>query len=204
MDYADIDNVKLGFANQSLSAGQQARLQTNLTEASRAIDRELAQTSDPSSDNYLMLETVVNEELRAIVDRQGRITCYPHKPTISQVTSLSYRQVPGDDWHPGVLPLRSVIRRDRVMVWSYLNFRSDEFFVQVSYVGGYAEDGHPEQLPGEIHRVAKVLAIRYYHEEEGGLNDAMGVTDFGTPIITKAMPIESKIALSRYKRAQAW
>ncbi len=208
MDYADINTVKLGFANQTLSAGQLARLQINLTEASRAIDRELSQSHEPGSDNYLRLDTVAGETLRAATDRDGNIICYPHKPTISTVTALAYRLRPQDTWIPAadpvVLPAMVVTDRDALTAYTGLQLRTNRLFVQVSYIGGYAHDNHPEEIPDEIQRVAKVLAIRYYHEEEGGLNDAMGVTDFGTPVITKAMPLESKQALRFYKRVHAW
>jgi hypothetical protein len=199
MDYTSPERVKAHL--HIAESTDDALLATLVTAASRAIDRKCTQSTAPEAENYFALETVSEELLRAQVDGSGVLKCWPHKPTLASVSSLTYRRTPLEIW--------TTVATDRIMTvgaqvqaWPTATVHPDRYYVRLSYTGGYATA--VEQLPADLVEAATVLASRYYREAETGLNDALGIAEIGQMVYTKALPVRVVDMLQPFIRKVPW
>jgi uncharacterized phiE125 gp8 family phage protein len=199
MDYTSIIRVK--NALKITGDGDDALLATLVTAASRAIDRKCTGAKATDAADYFALEMVSDETLRAFVGSDEVIRVWPHKPIITAVSSLSYRQTPLEDW-TSVATDRMMIDGGQVMAWPSETLRAGKYYVQLSYTGGYADDVN--DLPADLVEAATVLAARYYREDESGLTDAVGIAEIGQMVYTKAMPVRVLDMLHLFERHVPW
>lgn len=199
MDYTSAARVK--SALKVTGTGDDTLLATLVTAASRAIDRKCAGAKAADATDYFALETVTAETLRALVDGEEVLHCWPHKPVITAVSSLSYRQTPLEDW-TSVDAERIMMDGGQVMAWPTETLQPGRYYVQISYTGGYADT--VDNLPADLVEAATVLAARYYREAEGGLTDAMGIVEIGQLVYTKALPARVADMLKPFKRKIPW
>jgi hypothetical protein len=191
MDYTTTALVKTAMGTSASTDDTQiAKL---VTAASRAIDRHLAGAI--RSDDYLKSETVSSELGRGIVDSNGVIHYWAHKPVITAVTLFSYAYDP-------VQALVSVdttrIRTEGSQVMAYAYASRGRPFVTISYTGGLATT--QAGLPEDVIEAATILGVRYYKEAKSGLSDSIGVAELGMLIYTKTWPIRVLDMLAPYAR----
>lgn len=106
-----------------------------VTGMSRAIDTYCNQA--------FSLESYSNQVLRAVVDVEGVLTCYPPVPTMSTPTAASWRQARSSSWVDldeaqldlEVNPFGCVAR---VLDQDYSPYRGGRLQMRLSYSGGYA------------------------------------------------------------------
>ena len=178
-----------------------------VAQVSRDIDRYCTGSSDISSDDYFMLEDVVDEIVPGNIDRRQRLLFYPRKSVVNSVASAAYRITPMDAWTNVEGCFANGIE---AWVWlagvSYSRHEPSmlptKCQVKVTYNGGFANS--PAGLPGDLVQAATQLVIRAYHEYESGLNDAVGNDETGIYIYNKAMPLTIRRKLELYMRPVGW
>ena len=199
MDYTTSANVIAALhVKGALDNTLIARL---VTAASRTVDRLC--TGSMNGDNYFTLADVVNERLSGVVDVQGNILCWPKKAPVNTVKSISYRESPIGGWNTVDLSsnpdLAEIVGPYSLKAWTQLNRRPTRLQLQVSYNGGYADD--PAGLPADLVELASLMAGRIYREDEGGLQDAIGIATIGSIQFTKAVPERFEYLLSQFRRS---
>lgn len=198
MDYTTASLVKTEVLRTSETADD-AIIATVVTAASRAIDRHCTGAMPPASDDYFELESVAGQIITGTVNKEGTILCYPRKPVVTAVSTLSYRSSPQVDWIDVDL---DAVEIDGGVVRAWLNLgRRGDLRVKISFTGGLATDAG--SLPADLVEAATVLAGRFYKEAEAGLNDAIGTAD-GVLLYTKAFPPRLVKMLKSYKRWVKW
>lgn len=199
MDYTDLGRVK-----QALGASESADddlLNRVIADASREIDRRCTGASGPDVVDYFLHETVTDEICRAVVDVDGSILAYPHKPYVSSVTAFAYRTNPRSSWVSAPADY-IVIDAATVVAWVGLAERPHNMQVKLSYAGGFAD--RVDDLPADLVQACTTLAIRFYREMRTGLSDSIGVAELGTIIYTKAIPVRVAESLRQYQRISPW
>lgn len=189
---------------RSASDGKETTLDaTRLPEvcaaASRAIDR-LCTGVPGESDNYLLLESVTNQILKGTVDANGGLLCYPRKPRVVSVSSLSWRWSPRDLWET-VEPDLVTMDGYTVRAWTTIPDRGDSQ-VRISFSGGLAAE--QKDLPADVVDFATMLAIRILKEERGGMSDVVGIDQMGVLLYTKSFPERLMRSLDPYVRKLRW
>lgn len=199
MDYTDLGRVK-----QALGASETADdnlLSRVIADASREIDRRCVGASGPGVADYFLSETVTDEICRAVVDANGNINAYPHKPYISSVVAFAYRTSPLSSWI-SVSTDYVTIDGGALIGWAGLTERPKLMQAKLSYVGGYASQ--VDDLPADLVQACTTLAIRFYKEMRTGLSDSIGVAELGTIVYTKAIPVRVAETLRQYQRISPW
>ncbi len=197
MDYTDLARLK--NAMDSTKDTKDDVLLDYIGQASRSID--LMVTGMPGVANYFQMEDVVGEILtNGVVDSEGRLTVFPHKPVTVSVASLEYRAALKDTWKVADPNLISVEYESVVfeggLVWS------DKMYTRISYTGGFALT-EPE-LPLDILELGTLLSLRLYKEDRSGAGDSIGVAELGTMVYTKAFPSRATEILRHYARVAPW
>ena len=204
MDYTTSANVLSAMGANApsanpLGATEQALIDSYVARVSRVIDRYIT-NAETGSDDYLKSETKTAEILRGQVDKDGSIVVFAHKPNVTNVASLEYRYSPRDDWK-AVTSVGYVVT-DGYRLTVYEGLSRGPIYVRITYTGGLASA--TASLPADIIEAATVLAIRYYKEARGGLEDVIGVADFGQPVYSKSMPARVREILAPYERPVPW
>jgi len=202
MDYTTLERVQ--FEANIQTADDDDRLEKLITAASRAIDRKITGESTNESDNYLLHETVTNQLLNGRLDSVGNIICYAHKPVVTDVTAMSYRFKPSENWI-AIIPSLVVFNGMRIEAWTELdNYSAQRIFTRITYDGGLAEDDEIDELPADIVEAATILTIRFWREAQSGLADSIGVAELGQLIYTKAWPVRVLDILEPFMRRIPW
>lgn len=199
MDYTDLTRVKQ--AMQSSETEQDSVLSTFITRASRYLDKLC--TSQSNANDYFKAEDVVDEILtNGVVDGQGILTLFPHKPIVSSIASLSYKYSLRESYREAdlslTLPLQTMIIYEGA-------FPSGTFvYAKVSYHGGLGAT--LADLPEDFIDLATIMTIRLYKEARSGLGDSIGVAELGTLTYTRAFPIRvlSQLNIGNYMRTAPW
>ena len=199
MDYTTVAQVKSALRVQETA--DDLYLGQLVTEASRALDRICARSIDAT--NFFELEDITDEELIGQVNQYGHILCWPHKPKITAVTSLTYRFNPLEEYLT-VDPSRLTINKLReVEAWTFLSAgRRGDVRVKVSYTGGFSAS--PGSLPADLTNLAALLTARFYRESESGLSDVIGLADMTTVNYTKALPQRLALMIRPFVRTIPW
>lgn len=151
--------------------------------------------------DYLKAETKT-ETVFGVVDNKAVVICYPHKPSVTSVTSFAFRKTPMDDLQ-AVDPSRMFLSGGRIEAFpTTTTVISCRVQITLTYVGGLA--AAVADLPADIQEAATITAIRYYREAESGLSDSIGLAEFSTMIYTKAWPIRVLDMLQPYIRTVGW
>ncbi len=196
MNYTSVARVKLALgANET---ADDALLNTLIAASSRAIDRKC--TGAQNSNDYFTLAPVNDEVLRnGVVDRNGNLLCWPHKASVSSVSSLAYRYGPLDTWID-ISPDNVALTGNLVL--AALGLSRTRPWVRISYTGGLADN--IDNLPADLIEAATVLSVRYYREVKTGLSDSIGVAELGTLMYTQAWPVRVLDMLQPYIRIVPW
>jgi len=198
MDYTTLALVKSAIGAQS--TGKDTLLTALVTVVSRAIDRKCTGAVTADTENYFQQATVANEVSRWPVYQNAELRIFPHKPLVTAVSALSYRETPREDWVAVDSVSYLEIEQARVTYWG--SGLPDSVQVKISYTGGLATS--QSGLPGDLVEAATVLAARYFREELTGLTDAIGVDELGLLVYTKAMPARVRDMLAPFMRVVPW
>ncbi len=201
MDYTTLERVKQEL--KISETNDDVLLSAIITSASRAIDRRCTGVADVSAHNYFMLEAVTNEKLSGLVNQDGEIICYPHKPQIDSIQAFSYRK---NIVEPEYTLDVSRVSSEGMKVVAYPLILPEDCpgscKVTISYTGGFS--GSTAGLPEDLQEICALLAIRFYREAETGMSDAIGVAEIGQLVYTKAWPQRVVDQLDTYIRRQGW
>lgn len=196
MDYTSTDRVKRAIhANED---PDDQLISDLVTAASRALDKKCA--GSPDAEDYFVFQTVADEYVKGLVNKDGSILVFPHKSVIDSVISFSYRFNPRQNWQTVDPQLISIAGR-QVVAWANLSARGS-VDVKITYEGGYGTT--IEELPADFVEAVTLLAARYYREDESGVSDAIGVAELGTVMYTKAMPVRVLDLIRPYTRPVPW
>ena len=199
MDYTTLTLVKA--AMDSTENYQDSMLSYYITAASRMIDNLC--TSQPNVEDYFKLEAKTDEILtNAVVDYAGIMTCFPHKPRISSIQSLSYRFSMRDSWQ--VADLNWAMSLGEMVQWEGNLPSGTTPLVKISYTGGLAAS--VDALPKSFTDLATMLVVRFFKEARTGYGDSIGVAELSTIKFTEAFParlIES-INVGEWARMAPW
>lgn len=197
MDYTDLSRVRAALGMEEESNADDSLLAICITAASRAIDRRCTGVID--SDNYFELAEVAGEEIRGVVDRQGRIVCWPHKPWVQSVSALEVRRWPIQSWSALNVDTLEI---DGGLIVAWGGFDRGPARLRLSYTGGLASA--IDDLPADLVEAGTVLAVRFYKEARSSLADISGMAELGTLQYTKAIPVRVVEMLRPYKRMAGW
>lgn len=199
MDYTDPGRVH--DAMDSKETSKDPILADYISRASRLIDQLC--TGQPNVSDYFKQETILNEILtNGVINTDGVLTVYPHKPIIQSVQALSYRYRLSDAWISAdltrVIPIQESVEFEGSLKYN------DRVYAQVSYTGGLAAT--LDNLPLVLVEAATVMAVRLYKEARSGLSDSIGVAELGTLIYTKAFPVRviESLHAAGYMRMAPW
>lgn len=199
MDYTTLELVKQ--AMKSTETYQDSTLQFYISAASRYIDNLC--TSQPNVADYFKLEAITDEVLsNAVVDYMGILTVFPHKPRFASIQSLSYRYSMRSAYQSCDT---SWISLEGEMVRWEGNLPSGTApQVKISYTGGFAAT--PEALPKSFQDIATTMTIRLFKEARSGLSDAIGVSELGLLVYTKAFPtrVLETLQIGEFMRIAPW
>ena len=203
MDYTTLERVKWEIKSKLSVTTDDALLAAMITSASRALDRRCTGVADLSAHNYFQWEAVSNEKLNGLINSDGEIICYPHKPQIDTVTAFSYRKNIVETEY--TVPV-SRVSSEGCKVVAYPQNLPDEYpgkcKVTISYTGGFS--GSAAGLPEDLQEICALLVIRFYREAESGMSDAIGVAEIGQLVYTKAWPQRVVDQLDTFIRRQGW
>lgn len=159
-----------------------------VTAASRAIDRYCHQS--------FSTETYTDQRLRARIDQDGVLTCYPPVPTLTTPTAAAYRVGNALTWTALDLssidiethPHGSVVR---FLTPNLVAYRTQRSYVQLSYTGGYANRA---ALPDDLAWAARAVAWYEYQRRSAPL-DQTAMPSMGIVVIPGDWPrhITSKL-----------
>jgi hypothetical protein len=203
MDYTTLEQVKLEMRSDIAITTDDVLIGKLITAASRALDRRCTGVADTSAHNYFMYETKTNEKLNGLINADGEVICYPHKPQVDTIISFSYRK--------NIVETEYFVDASRVSsegckVVAYPINLPDEYpskcKVDLSYTGGFS--GSTAGLPEDFQEICALLAIRFYKEAATGMSDVIGVAEIGQLMYTKAWPQRVVDQLDSYIRRQGW
>lgn len=193
-DYTSATNVfnYLNSAGTSTDpvneASEMARLVTGM---SRAIDTYCNQAFSTA--------TYTNEVLRAVVDVEGVLTCYPAVPTMSTPTAAALRQ--GSNW--GALdtaqldveenPFGCVVR---TLGQDFSTQRGGRLRVRLSYTGGWA---NLAAVPSDFSWAMDALCAWAYQKRTAPI-DRTAIPEFGVLVIPSNWPGHIKQMFRNYVR----
>jgi len=200
MDYTTLAQVR--SALRIVETADDAYLSQLITEASRALDRICARSIDAT--DFFKLENLTDEVLIGQVNQYGHILCWPHKPKITTVTSLTYRFSPLEEYRSVDVASRVEINKLReVEAWTFLAAdRRGEVRIKISYTGGFSAS--PGDLPADFTNLAALFTARFYRETEAGLSDVIGLADLTTATYTKALPQRLVTMIKPFVRTVPW
>lgn len=198
MDYTTLAYCKSIIGNTETA--DDTLLGKAITAASRFLDRRCTGVDRLEAADYFALADVVDEEIKGQVDVKGRITCWPHKPVVNEVTALAYRRSPLQEWTSVDATLLEA-DGGQVVAWASLRERGT-LRVKLSYEGGLAET--VDDLPADFVEIATVLAVRFYREDKSALSDAIGIADTGMMQYTKALPARVVEMMKPWRRVVPW
>jgi len=223
MDYTTLTRLRNELHGKATA--DDALLGVMIAAASRAFDRKC--TGTPDAVNYFLLEAVTGEKLPGIIQLDGSIVCYPHKPVVTAVTSFTYYQ---NITQPTYTVDAARIEYAGCKVTAYPNplqiWQPKKCRVLISYTGGlgdcvddtagmttpascatggaYSAPTATTGLPSDLVELVTILAARYYREVEGSLGDTIGVAELSTMVYTKAWPTRVFEQMQPYIRKAGW
>jgi hypothetical protein len=183
-----------GSAGTSVDPVSEATVMAQLiTGMSRAIDLYCHQA--------FSLATYTADVLRALVDADGILTCYPAVPTMAAPSAVAWRPARASAWTdlvPGALDVE--INRfgcvARLLDKTYLNYRGARLQMRLSYVGGYADLA---ALPADFEWAMRSLCWWAY-QKRSAPQDKTAIPDLGVLIIPGDWPPHIKAMFGYYVR----
>lgn len=197
MDYTDIPRVRGALGAQENV--DDAILEGKITEASRTLDQVAVGLGVSNVADYFQYQASIVEDLRAIINSDGQMVCYPRKPEVTGVGSFQYRATPLQSWL-SVNVAHVEYFNGVVQAWG--PFPRGRYTVRLDYSGGLGAT--LDDLPADLINAATVMAVRLYREEKSGLTDTIGVAELGTLQYTAALPTRVVKMMQPYRRMYPW
>jgi hypothetical protein len=167
-------------------ANEMARLVTGM---SRAVDQWCNQA--------FSLATYTNQALRAVVDVEGVLTCYPAVPVMSTPTAASWGSRTFTTIDVTTLDVTNAPSGAVVRAFgSYGAARGQRLILRLSYTGGYA---NLAAMPEDFTWAVDGLCAWAYQKRSAPI-DATAAPAFGQLFIPSNWPGHIKTMLSNYKR----
>lgn len=195
-DYTTPANVfaylnSAGTGNDPIN--ETAEMQRLVTGMSRAVDQWCNQAFSITSYSA--------QELRAVVDVEGTLTCYPPVPTMSAPTLADYRQARSSSWVSLGTALIDVEENTfgcvvRTLDQNFSQWRGARLHMRLTYTGGYA---NLAALPSDLSWAMDALCGWAYQKRSGPI-DATAAPAFGQLFLPSNWPGHIKTMLSNYRR----
>jgi hypothetical protein len=195
IDYTSAANVKAYGDIINPTAEQDALLTSLVSAMSRQLDTYTNQT--------LSTNAYTGVVLRAQVDRDGLLLCWPTSPTLTTLTSAEYRLGASQTW---TTLSTSAIDLDELRSGCILRFlgvnlvalRGQRLQVRLTYTGGWA---NLAAVPADFEYLARRLVWWAYKKATAPIDKTADPLT-GQIIIPSAWPRDIKDALTPYKRLQ--
>lgn len=164
-----------------------------VTGMSRAVDQWCNQQFSTASYS--------GQELRAVVDVEGVLTCYPAVPTMSAPTAAAYRQARSSSWIDLSTAQIDVEENAfgcvvRTLDQNFSQWRGARLQMRLSYTGGYA---NLAALPTDFVWAMDALCGWAYQKRVAPI-DATAAPAFGQLYIPSNWPGHIKQMFGNYKR----
>lgn len=164
-----------------------------VTGMSRAIDTYCNQV--------FYQQTVVGETLRAVVDIEGALTCYPAVPAMTTPTAASYRRGAASTWVDLEASLLDVEQNIfgcvvRTLDRTFLSLRGQRLLMRLSYMGGWA---NLSAVPADFEWAVRALCWWAYQKRSAPI-DQTAAPEFGIITIPSNWPGHIKSMLRNYVR----
>lgn len=164
-----------------------------ITGMSRAIDTYCNQA--------FSTQTYTQDVLRAQVDADGVLTCYPAVPTMALPSAADWRQAKSSTWTALQAAQLDVEQNTfgcvvRVLDTTYLNYRGARLQMRLSYVGGYADMA---ALPSDFAWAVRSLCWWAY-QKRSAPQEKTAIPELGVLIIPGNWPPHIKGMFRDYVR----
>lgn len=164
-----------------------------VTGYSRAIDQYCNQAF--SADAY------TNQELRAVVDVEGVMTCYPKVPVMSTPSAASYRRGSSSSWVDLSASALDVEENTfgcvvRTLDQDFSGQRGQRLLMRLSYTGGYADLA---ALPSDFEWAMRALCWWAYQKRSAPA-DKTAIPEMGIVIVPSNWPPHIKGMFKPYVR----
>jgi hypothetical protein len=164
-----------------------------VTGMSRAIDAYCGQA--------LSVATYAAQTCRALVDRDGVLSCYPPVPTMAVPTAADWRTAKSSNWTALSssnldIEINSFGCVCRVLNGSYLGWRGTRVQMRLSYTGGWASLA---AVPPDFEWAMRSLCWWAY-QKRSAPSDRTAIPDLGVLIIPGNWPPHIKTMFKPYVR----
>lgn len=164
-----------------------------ITGMSRAIDVYCNQSF--SATNYS------SQQMRAVVDVEGVLTCYPAVPTISTIMAASYRLGNSSNWVALNAAQLDVDDNTfgcvvRTIGQNFLSLRGSRLLIRLSYTGGWADLA---AVPTDFEWAMRRLCWWAYKKREAPI-EKTAIPEMGVLIIPSSWPKDLREAFRSYVR----
>lgn len=148
-------------------------------------------------------ETYTARRLRAKVDKDGVLICYPPAPLLTAASSLEYRAGNAATWNAVGGTLDWEDRTEgaivRALGVSYLALRGQRVEVRLTYTGGYADAA---SLPDDLQWAARAAAWYEFQRRSAPL-DKTAIPAAGVVVIPGDWPPHILNRLSKHRKVTA-
>lgn len=160
---------------------------------SRAIDTYCNQA--------FSVATYTQEVLRAQIDAEGVLTCYPAVPTMATPTAADWRLAKSSSWTALIISGLDIEQNTfgcvvRVLDGGYLSYRGARLQMRLSYVGGWA---NLEAVPSDFQLAMDALCWWAY-QKRSAPQDQTAIPELGVLIIPGNWPPHIKGMFRSYVR----
>lgn len=182
-DYCTPDAVK-----QYLDAGGGTADDTLLARLCTAVSRAI----DTYTRQIWYEQLYAPLQIEALIDRDGALVCWPGVPTISTLTSASYRIGRGPSWLSAsvaandidVLERRSGVQLT-LLAGDLGRWRDQRVALRLSMTAGYAS---ADDLPADLAWYASLAAAAEYKKREAAGGDATAMPGIGPMNVPRDWP----------------
>jgi hypothetical protein len=177
------------FGNSAGTATSPVNEATVMASLVTAMSRAL----DAYCNQYLSLTTYTQQILRALVDQDGVLTCYPAVPTMSIPTAADFRVTPSSGWTAlatSNLDVEIDIEEGkagcvlRVLNTNYAVYRGRRMQMRISYAGGWADLA---SVPKDFEWATRALCWWAY-QKRSATADKTAIPDLGVLVIPGNWP----------------
>lgn len=176
-------------------ATEAAVMDAIVIEVSRALDRWLNQ--------IFAYQAYVDQTVRAQIDQDGILQCWPAVPTMSAPTAIAYRIGSEVDWNDISSATVDIIENTsgcqlRILRpnLGYLRF-GRQVRMKLSYTGGWASLA---DVPPEFEYGARRLCWMEYKKRDQGEQGKTAIPQMGIITTPQSWPADMKRAFSNYRR----
>ncbi|HEV8692569.1 MAG TPA: hypothetical protein VGQ93_00050 [Lysobacter sp.] len=195
-DYTTSSNV-FSFGNSAGTNTDPVNEGTVMTGLVTAMSRAI----DTYCNQVFYEQDYSNQVLRAQVDEEGVLTCYPRVPTMSAPNAAAWRQARSSTWIDLTASALDVEDNTfgcvvRVLNSTYLAYRGARLQMRLTYSGGYAS---LQDMPSDFEWAMRGLCWWAY-QKRSAPQDRTAIPDLGVLIIPGNWPPYIKAMFRSYVR----